>query len=156
MPRRNSNIKKREINHDTVYNSRLVTMTINRIMLDGKKSLARNIFYKSMEIIKAKTNEEGIIVFEKALANIIPQLELKTKRIGGANYQIPIEVSASRKTTLALRWLINYARLRNEKTMEAKLAGEIIDASKNMGASVKKKEDIHRMAESNRTFSHFK
>lgn len=156
MSRRNNNIKKREVQPDNIYSSRLVTMTINKIMLDGKKSTARTIFYNAMEIVNKKTEQEGLVVFEKALSNIIPQLELKTRRIGGANYQIPIEVSNTRKTTLALRWLINYSRLRNEKTMEERLAAEIIDAANGAGGSVKKKEDVHRMAESNRTFSHFK
>ncbi|ALV23379.1 30S ribosomal protein S7 [Mycoplasma sp. (ex Biomphalaria glabrata)] len=139
-----------------MYNSKLISMAINKIMLDGKKSIAQKIFYDALKIVKEKTSENPVEVFEKALSNILPQLELKSRRIGGGNYQVPVEVSAARKTTLGIRWLINYARLRNDKTMEEKLAHEIIDAANNTGGAVKKKEDVHRMAEANRTFSHYR
>ncbi len=125
-------------------------------MLNGKKSVAQKILYSAFSIIKEKTNEEPMDVFNKAIKNVTPQLEVKSRRIGGANYQVPIEVSEKRKGTLTLRWIVNYARLRNEKTMEIKLANEIIDASKGIGASVKKKEDTHKMAEANKAFAHFR
>ena len=125
-------------------------------MLDGKKSVAESILYNSFEIIKTKTNKEPLAIFNLAMENISPQLEVRSRRVGGSNYQVPVEVSARRKQTLALRWLIQYARLRNEKTMEEKLANEIIDASNKMGGAVKKREDTHKMAESNKAFAHFR
>ncbi|MGL5643841.1 MAG: 30S ribosomal protein S7 [Metamycoplasmataceae bacterium] len=146
----------REVLSDPIFNSKIVTKLINTIMLDGKKSTAESILYSAFEIIKEKTNEEPIEVFKKAVENITPQLEVRTRRIGGTNYQVPSEVSARRKQTLALRWLINYSRLRTEKTMDLRLANEIIDASKGTGGSVKKKEDTHKMAEANKAFAHFR
>ena len=125
-------------------------------MLDGKKSVAESILYNSFEIIKTKTNKDPLAIFNLAMENISPQLEVRSRRVGGSNYQVPVEVSARRKQTLALRWLIQYARLRNEKTMEEKLANEIIDASNKMGGAVKKREDTHKMAESNKAFAHFR
>ncbi|MDK2820006.1 MAG: 30S ribosomal protein S7 [Mycoplasmataceae bacterium] len=146
----------REVLSDPIFNSKIVTKLINTIMLDGKKSTAESILYSAFEIIKQKTSEEPIEVFKKAVDNITPQLEVKTRRIGGTNYQVPSEVSARRKQTLTLRWLINYSRLRTEKTMDLRLANEIIDASKGTGGSVKKKEDTHKMAEANKAFAHFR
>ncbi len=146
----------REVLSDPIFNSKIVTKLINTIMLDGKKSTAESILYSAFEIIKQKTNEEPIEVFKKAVENITPQLEVKTRRIGGTNYQVPSEVSSRRKQTLTLRWLINYSRLRTEKTMDLRLANEIIDASKGTGGSVKKKEDTHKMAEANKAFAHFR
>ena len=146
----------REVLSDPIFNSKIVTKLINTIMLDGKKSTAESILYSAFEIIKQKTNEEPIEIFKKAVENITPQLEVKTRRIGGTNYQVPSEVSTRRKQTLTLRWLINYSRLRSEKTMDLRLANEIIDASKGAGGSVKKKEDTHKMAEANKAFAHFR
>ena len=125
-------------------------------MLDGKKSTAERILYSAFEIVKEKTNEDPLVVFQKAVENVTPLLEVRTRRIGGTNYQVPSEVSARRKQTLALRWLINYARIRTEKTMDVKLANEIIEASKGTGGAVKKKEDTHKMAEANKAFAHFR
>ena len=155
MPRKGS-IPKREVIADPIYNSKLVTKLINKIMLDGKKGVAQTILYNSFEIIEKKTGEEPMIVFEKALGNIMPMLELKVRRVGGSDYQVPVEVSAERKLTLGLRWLVNYSRLRHEKTMEQRLAGEIIDAANGTGASVKKRDDIHKMAEANKAFAHYR
>ncbi len=155
MARRNR-APKREVLADPVFNSKIVTKLINGIMLDGKKSTAQTILYSAFDIIKEKTGKEPIEVFAAAMENITPQLEIRTRRIGGANYQVPTEVSATRKQTLSLRWLINYSRLRSEYTMDARLAAEIIDASNNTGASVKKKEDTHKMAEANKAFAHFR
>lgn len=155
MPRKGY-IAKRDVLVDPIYNSKLVTRLINKIMLDGKKGVAQSILYNAFEIIEEKTGREPMEVFEKALANVMPMLELKARRVGGSNYQVPIEVSAERKLTLGLRWVVNYARLRNEKTMEMRLANEIIDASNGVGASVKKREDIHKMAEANKAFAHYR
>lgn len=146
----------REVLADPIFNSKIVTKLINTIMLDGKKSTAERILYSAFEIIKSKTGEEAIDVFQKAVENVTPLLEVRTRRIGGTNYQVPSEVSARRKQTLALRWIINYARLRTEKTMDVRLANEIIDASKGTGGAVKKKEDTHKMAEANKAFAHFR
>ncbi|AHB36794.1 30S ribosomal protein S7 [Spiroplasma apis] len=148
--------EKRDVLPDPVYNSKLVTKAVNKIMLDGKRGTAQHILYKAFEIIKEKTNTNPIEVFNKAIENIKPHLELKVRRIGGANYQVPIEVSSERKVTLALRWLINYSRLRNEKEMIDRLANEIIDASNGVGGSVKKREDTHKMAEANKAFAHYR
>ena len=153
---RKNQAEKRSVLPDPLYNSRTVTKAINNIMLDGKKGLAQKILYGAFELVQAKTKEEPLEVFRKALDNIIPVLELKFRKMGGANYQIPVEVAENRKETLALRWLINYSRNRHEKTMVERLANEIIDASKNSGASVKKKEDIHKMAEANRAFAQYR
>lgn len=153
---RKNRAEKRDVLADPIYNSKLVTRAINKIMLDGKRGTAQTIIYDAFDIIKEKTGEEPIEVFNKAIENIKPHLELKVRRIGGANYQVPVEVSDERQITLALRWLINYARLRNEKVMTVKLANEIIDASNNMGGSVKKREDTHKMAEANKAFAHYR
>lgn len=153
---RKSQAPKRTVLPDPIYNSINVTKLINNIMLDGKKGVAQKILYKSFEIIKEKTGEKPLDVFNKALDNIMPSLELKVRRIGGSNYQVPVEVSEVRRKILGLRWLTNYARSRSEKTMELRLANEIIAASKNEGNSVKKKEDTHKMAEANKAFAHFR
>ena len=155
MPRRGF-IAKRDVLPDPIYNSKVVTKLINNIMLDGKKSVAQKIVYDAFDIIKEKEGKNPLEVFEAALENIMPVLELKVRRIGGANYQVPVEVSSERRMTLGLRWLVNYSRLRNEKTMVDRLANEIIDASNGTGASVKKKEDTHKMAEANKAFAHFR
>ena len=155
MPRK-GHIAKRDVLVDPIYNSKLVTRLINKIMLDGKKGVAQNILYNAFEIVEKKTGSQPMEVFEKALDNVMPELELKLRRVGGANYQVPVEVSAERKLTLGLRWIFNYARLRSEKTMDQRLAAEIIDASNGIGASVKKKEDTLKMAEANKAFAHFR
>ena len=146
----------REVLSDPIFNSKIVTKLINTIMLDGKKSTAERILYSAFEMVKEKTNEDPLVVFQKAVENVTPLLEVRTRRIGGTNYQVPSEVSARRKQTLALRWLINYARIRTEKTMDVKLANEIIEASKGTGGDEKKKEDTHKMAEANKAFAHFR
>ena len=147
---------KRDVLADPIYNSKLVTKIINSIMKDGKKGIAQTIFYDAMEIVKEKTNQEPMDVLNKALENIMPALEVKSRRVGGANYQVPIEVRADRKQALGIRWLINYARLRGGHSMAENLANEIIDASNNTGAAVKKREDTHRMAEANKAFAHYR
>ncbi|WP_412031300.1 30S ribosomal protein S7 [Metamycoplasma buccale] len=146
----------RDVLADPIFNSKIITKLVNTIMLDGKKSIAENILYSAFEIIKNKTQKEPIEIFNLALENISPQLEVRSRRVGGSNYQVPVEVSGKRKQTLALRWLIQYARLRNEKTMEERLANEIIDASNKVGGAIKKREDTHKMAESNKAFAHFR
>ncbi len=153
---RKNRATKREVLPDPVYNSRLVTKAINAVMLEGKKGLAQQIVYKAFELIKKKTNEEGIEVFKKALENIMPSLELRVRRLAGSNFQVPTVVSKERKQTLGLRWLILSARNRHEKSMIEKLAAEIIDASKGTGAAFKKKEDTHKMAEANKAFAHLR
>lgn len=153
---RKSKAPKRNISPDSIYNSVNVSKLINNIMLDGKKGTAQKILYSSFNIIEKETNEKAIDVFNKALDNVMPTLELKVRRIGGSNYQIPVEVSERRRVILGLRWITNYARQRNEHDMEVKLAKEIIAASKNEGSSVKKKEDTHKMAEANKAFAHFR
>ncbi|HEY8364904.1 MAG TPA: 30S ribosomal protein S7 [Haloplasmataceae bacterium] len=155
MPRKGS-VPKRDVLPDPIYNSKLVTRLINNIMLDGKKGVAQGILYGAFKRIEAKTNKNPLEVFEAALENIMPILEVRSRRIGGANYQVPVEVRQERRITLGLRWLTQYARLRNEKTMEERLANEIIDASNNIGASVKKREDTHKMAEANKAFAHYR
>ena len=155
MPRK-GHIAKRDVLVDPIYNSKLVTRLINKIMLDGKKGVAQNILYNAFDIVEKKTGSQPMEVFEKALDNVMPELELKLRRVGGANYQVPVEVSAERKLTLGLRWIVNYARLRSERTMEERLAAEIIDASNGIGASVKKKEDTLKMAEANKAFAHYR
>ena len=147
---------KRDVLPDALYKSKVVTKLINNIMLDGKKGTAQRIVYDAFEMIKEKTGEDAMVIFEKAMANIKPALEVKSRKVGGANYQVPMEVKADRAQTLAFRWLTQYARLRNGKTMAEKLANEIIDASNGVGASVKKREDTHKMAEANKAFAHFK
>ena len=155
MPRR-GNVPKREILPDPMYNSVLVTKLINGVMLDGKKGVAQKVVYDAFDIIKEKTGNEPLDVFTQAMENIMPAVEVKTRRVGGANYQVPIEVRPERRQTLGLRWLTNYSRARSEKTMKERLAGEIMDACNNTGAAVKKREDTHKMAESNKAFSHFR
>ena len=153
---RKGRIAKRDVLPDPIYNDKTVTKLINNIMLDGKKGVAQNILYDAFKEVEAKTNKDAMEVFNAALENIMPVLELKVRRVGGANYQVPVEVSAERRKTLGLRWLTQYSRLRNEKTMVDRLANEIIDASNGTGAAVKKKEDTHRMAEANKAFAHFR
>ena len=147
---------KRDVLADPIYNSKMITKLINGIMLDGKKGIAQTIFYDAMNIVKEKTNEEPMDVLDKALENIMPALEVKSRRVGGANYQVPIEVKADRKQALGIRWLINYARLRGGHSMAENLANEIIDASNGTGAAVKKREETHRMAEANKAFAHYR
>lgn len=155
MPRKGY-IAKRDVLSDPIYNSKLVTRLVNKIMLDGKKGVAQNILYNAFNIVEKKTGQQPMEVFEKALDNVMPELELKVRRVGGANYQVPVEVSAERRLTLGLRWIVNYSRLRNEKTMEQRLANEIMDAANGQGASVKKKDDTHKMAEANKAFAHYR
>ena len=155
MPRK-GHIAKRDVLVDPIYNSKLVTRLINKIMLDGKKGVAQNILYNAFDIVEKKTGQQPMEVFEKALDNVMPELELKLRRVGGANYQVPVEVSDERRLTLGLRWLVNYARLRSERTMQERLAAEIIDASNGAGQSVKKKDDTHKMAEANKAFAHYR
>ena len=147
---------KRDVLADPIYNSKLVTKIVNTIMKDGKKGIAQTIFYDAMNIVKEKTNKEPMEVLNSALENISPALEVKSRRVGGANYQVPIEVKADRKQALGIRWLINYARLRGGHSMAENLANEIIDASNNTGAAVKKREETHRMAEANKAFAHYR
>ena len=146
----------RDVLPDPIYNSKVVTKLINRIMLDGKKGKAEHILYEAFDIVKEKTGEEPMTVFEKAIENIKPGLEVKSHRVGGSNYQVPIEVDAKRSQTLGLRWLVNYARLRGGNSMAINLANEIIDASNGTGGAVKKREDTHRMAEANKAFAHYR
>lgn len=148
--------EKRTVLPDPVYNSKLVTKLINSIMNDGKKGLAQNIIYGAFKLVEEKTNKPAIEVFDKAIENIMPVLELRVRRVAGSNFQVPTEVTPVRKQTLVLRWLTQYSRLRNEKTMLERLANEIIDASNGIGASVKKKEDTHKMAEANKAFAHLR
>ncbi|HHX68230.1 MAG: 30S ribosomal protein S7 [Miniphocaeibacter sp.] len=155
MPRK-GHVPKREVMPDPVYNDKVVTKLINNIMLDGKKGTAQGIVYKAFEQVAEKSGEDALEVFYKALNNIMPVLEVKSRRIGGANYQVPIEVRPERRQTLGLRWLTTYSRARGEKTMVERLAKEILDASNNTGASVKKREDVHKMAEANKAFAHFR
>ncbi|MBR4496070.1 MAG: 30S ribosomal protein S7 [Acholeplasmatales bacterium] len=155
MPRK-GHIAKRDVLPDPIYNSKVVTRTINAIMLDGKKGTAQTILYSSFDRIKEITGQEPLEVFTKALENISPALEVKSRRIGGQNYQVPIEVRPDRKQTLALRWLVKYSRLRSEKTMDEKLAKEIIDASNGIGGACKKREEVQKMAEANKAFAHYR
>ena len=155
MPRR-GNVPHREVLPDPVYNSKLVSKLVNSIMLDGKKGVAQKIVYDAFDIVKEKTGKEPLEVYEQAMENIMPLLEVKARRVGGSNYQVPMEVRPERRQTLGLRWLTGYARKRSEKTMKERLAGEIMDACNNTGAAVKKREDTHKMAESNKAFAHFR
>ena len=154
MPRRGQ-ISKRDVLPDPLYNSKLVTKLINNIMLDGKKGVAQKIVYDAFQIVEEKTGMNGLEAFQAALENVMPVLEVKARRIGGSNYQVPMEVRAERRQTLGLRWLTSYARSRGERTMAERLAAEIMDAKAGMGGAFKKKEDVHRMAEANKAFSHF-
>jgi len=153
---RKGHIAKRDVLPDPLYNNKVVTKLINNVMLDGKKGIAQKIVYGAFDRVAEKTGKDAIEVFEEAMNNIMPVLEVKARRIGGATYQVPIEVRPERRQTLALRWLVLYARQRGEKTMQERLANEIIDASNNTGASVKKKEDMHKMAEANKAFAHYR
>ena len=153
---RKGRVAKRDVLPDPVYNSKTISKLINNIMLDGKKGVAQNILYDAFNKVEEKTGKPAMEVFDQAINNIMPVLELKVRRIGGANYQVPVEVSSERRMTLGLRWLVNYSRLRNEKTMVDRLANEIVDASNGTGASVKKKEETPQMAEANKAFAHFR
>ncbi len=155
MPRR-GRIAKRDVLPDPVYQSKLVTRLINSIMYDGKRGVAQKIVYGAFDIVKEKTGKDPLEVFEQTMENIMPVLEVKARRIGGATYQVPMEVRPERRQTLGLRWLTTYSRARSEKTMKERLAGEILDAVNNMGGSVKKREDTHKMAEANRAFAHYR
>ena len=149
-------VAKRDVLPDPIYNSKLVTRLINKIMIDGKKSKAQKILYTAFDIIRERTGKDPMEVFEQALKNVMPVLEVRARRLGGANYQVPVEVRPDRRVSLGLRWLVQYARLRGEKTMEERLANEIMDAANNTGAAVKKREDTHKMAEANKAFAHYR
>ena len=155
MPRRGQ-IAKRDVLPDPLYNSKLVTRLINNVMYDGKKGVAQKIVYDAFDIIKEKTGNDPLETFEAAMENVMPVLEVKARRVGGATYQVPLEVRPERRQTLGLRWLTAYARNRGEKTMKERLAGEIMDAANNLGGAVKKREDTHKMAESNKAFAHYR
>ena len=155
MPRR-SGVPKRDVLPDPIYNSKVITKLVNQIMLDGKRGTAQKIVYGAFNIVEEKTGMGAMDVFTKALENIMPVLEVKARRVGGSTYQVPLEIRADRRQTLGIRWLVIYSRKRGEKTMDAALAGEIIDAFNNTGASVKKREETHRMAEANKAFAHFR
>ena len=155
MPRRTAAVR-REVQPDAVYNNRLVTQLINKILLNGKKSTAEGIVYGAFDIIEKKTDTDPLSVFKKAMDNVRPTLEVKPKRVGGATYQVPMEVNPRRATTLAIRWIVDFSRNRKEDSMAQRLAAEILDASEGMGSSVKRREDLYKMAESNRAFSHYR
>ena len=155
MPRR-GNVPKREVLPDPMYGSVLVTKLVNSVMLDGKKGVAQKVVYAAFDQIKEKTEKDPVEVFQQALENVMPSLEVKARRVGGATYQVPIEVRPDRRQTLGLRWITNYSRARSENTMKERLAAEIMDAANNTGASVKKREDVHKMAEANKAFAHFR
>ena len=155
MPRRAAAVR-REVQPDAKFNNRLVTQLINKVLLDGKKSKAEGIVYGAFDIVAEKTGQDALTVFKKAMDNIRPTLEVKPKRVGGATYQVPMEVNSRRATTLAIRWMVDFSRKRKENTMKERLAAEIMDAAENTGASVKRREDLYKMAESNRAFSHYR
>lgn len=155
MPRKGY-IAKRDILPDPIYRNKIVTKFVNKIMLDGKKGVAESIIYNAFSIIQEKTGKDPIEVFETALKNVMPVLEVKARRVGGANYQVPIEVRADRRQTLGIRWLVNFSRKRSEKTMQEKVAGELMDAANNTGGSIKKKDETHKMAEANKAFAHYR
>jgi small subunit ribosomal protein S7 len=155
MPRRRE-IPKREVLPDPTYNSELVTKFVNGIMLCGEKSVAERIFYGALEIVKEKTKDDPLKVFKKAVDNVKPLLEVKSRRVGGSTYQVPVEVNPYRRTSLGIRWLVTYARERGEKTMQERLAAELLDASNSRGSAVKKRDDVHKMAEANKAFAHFR
>ena len=155
MPRRGF-VPKREVLPDPVYGTTVVTKFINQIMLDGKRGVAQNVCYEAFETVAAKTGKDANEVFQAALANVAPSLEVKARRVGGATYQVPIEIRAERRQTLALRWLVDFSRKRGEKTMAERLAAELMDAANNTGAAVKRKEEMHRMAEANKAFAHYR
>ena len=155
MPRKGP-VTRRDVLPDPIYKSKLVTRLINRIMIDGKRGVAQTILYNAFDLVRERSGKDPMEVFDQAIKNIMPVLEVKARRVGGANYQVPIEVKPERRTTLGLRWLVNYSRLRGEKTMEERLANEILDAANNTGAAVKKREDTHKMAEANKAFAHYR
>ena len=155
MPRR-GNVAKRDVLPDPLYNSKLVTRLVNNIMIDGKKGVAQKIVYGAFDIISENTGKEPLEVFEAAMENVMPALEVKARRVGGATYQVPMEVRPERRQTLGLRWMSNYARLRSEKTMRERLAGEILDAVNSAGGAAKKRDDTHKMAEANKAFAHYR
>jgi small subunit ribosomal protein S7 len=155
MPRKGP-VPKRDVLPDPVYGNKQVARLINKVMLDGKKGIAQSIVYGAFDLVRERTGKDPVEVFEEAMRNVMPVLEVKARRVGGSNYQVPVEVRSDRRVTLGLRWLVNYARLRGEKTMVEKLAGELIDAANNTGGAVKKREDTHRMAEANRAFAHYR
>ena len=155
MPRR-GNVAKRDVLPDPMYNSKLVTRLINNIMYDGKKGVAQKIVYEAFEIVEEKTGKNALEVFEQAMENVMPSLEVKARRVGGANYQVPIEVRPERRQTLGLRWMASYSRLRSEKTMKERLAGEILDALNGAGGAAKKRDDTQKMAEANKAFAHYR
>ncbi|MFY4777157.1 30S ribosomal protein S7 [Metabacillus sp. RGM 3146] len=155
MPRKGP-VTKRDVLPDPIYNSKLITRLVNRIMIDGQRGKAQTILYKSLDLVQERSGKDAMEVFEQALKNIMPVLEVRARRVGGANYQVPVEVRPERRSTLGLRWLVNYARLRGEKTMEERMANEILDAANNTGAAVKKREDTHKMAEANKAFAHYR
>lgn len=155
MPRKGA-VPKRDVLPDPVYNSKLVTRFINKIMLSGKKGVAESIVYDAFDVIRSKTGKDPLEVFETAMKNVMPVLEVRARRVGGANYQVPVEVRADRRLSLAIRWLVNYSRLRGEKTMFERLSAELLDAANGTGASVKKREDTHKMAEANKAFAHYR
>ncbi|MCD8174355.1 MAG: 30S ribosomal protein S7 [Phascolarctobacterium sp.] len=155
MPRKGS-VAKRDVLPDPVYGSKLLTRFINKIMLNGKKGIAERIVYDAFDIVRAKTGKDPLEVFDAAMQNVMPLLEVRARRVGGANYQVPVEVRADRKTTLGIRWLVNFSRLRGERTMCGRVAAELMDAANSTGASVKKREDTHKMAEANRAFAHYR
>ena len=155
MPRKGA-VPKRDVLPDPVYGSKVVTRFINKVMLDGKKGVAESIVYGAFDIAQSKLGKEPLEIFEQALNNVMPVLEVRARRVGGANYQVPVEVRADRRLTLGIRWMVGFARKRSERTMEARLAGELVDAYNNTGAAVKKKEDTHKMAEANKAFAHYR
>lgn len=156
MPRRASKTHRREVTPDAVYNNRLVTQLINKVLLDGKKSVAERIVYSAFDLVAEKSGQDALAVFKKAMDNVKPTLELKPRRVGGATYQVPVEVNSRRSTQLAIRWIVNFSRARKEKTMAERLANEILDASNGVGASIKRREDLFKMAEANRAFAHYR
>lgn len=155
MPRR-AGVPKRDVLPDPIHSSKVITKLVNQIMTDGKKGIAQNIVYGAFDIIKSKLGQEPLDVFNKAMDNIMPVLEVKARRVGGSTYQVPLEIRPERRQTLAIRWIVLFARKRNEKTTVEKLAGELMDASNNSGNAVKKKDDMHRMAEANKAFAHYR
>ena len=155
MPRRRR-VPKRKVLPDPVYHNQIVTKFINGIMKDGKRSIAEQVFYSAMDIIEEKTGDKGIDIFQKALSNVKPVIEVKSRRVGGATYQVPVEIREDRRQALAFRWIISFSKSRSEKTMAERLANELMAAAKNEGSSIKKKDDTHRMAEANKAFAHFR
>ena len=155
MPRKGP-VPKRDVLPDPVYGSKVVTRFINKVMLDGKKGIAEGIVYDAFDIIRSKTGKDPLEVFEQALENVMPVLEVRARRVGGANYQVPVEVRSDRRLTLGIRWMVGYARQRSERTMRERVAGELMDAANNTGAAIKKKEETHKMAEGNKAFAHYR